>query len=106
MAIVTIKANVEWHAKRSPTSDRWIGNCHALNLSMEADTLDELHSLIPETIHLLMTDLFAEDELDQYLRAKGWHAVNMPTRTDGDVEFDVPWFLVAEGTRDSQRSAH
>ena len=106
MAVVPINVKLEWRAMRSASSSRWIGICDALNLSMEAESLDELHSLIPETIHLLMTDLFEENELDQYLRTKGWHAVNIPTGPVGDIEFDVPWYLVAEGARDFQRSTH
>jgi hypothetical protein len=103
---VTVQAKVEWRARRSSTSARWIGECEPLNLSMEADSLDELHSLIPEAIHLLMVDLFEDNELDRYLRERGWHAVGMPAGPDGDVEFDVPWYLVAEGARDSQRRGY
>ena len=106
MTMVTIQTNLEWRAKRSRSSNRWIGECQALNLSMEAETLDELHSLIPETIHLLMADLLGDNELDQYLREKGWQAVGVPARSDEDVEFNVPWYLVAEGARDTQRRAY
>ena len=100
---VQIQTKVEWRAQRSGSTNRWIGVCEALNLSTEAESLDGLHSLIPETIHLLMVDLLADNELDQYLRDKGWRAVGVPSAPDGDVEFDVPWYLVAEGARDSQR---
>lgn len=103
---VIIHTNVEWRARRGATGKRWIGVCEALNLSMEADTLDELHGLIPETIHLLMTDLLEDNELDRYLRDKGWQAVGIPTQPEGDIEFEVPWYLVAEGARDPQRRAH
>ena len=97
---------MEWRAQRSPTSNRWIAVCDALNLSMEADSLDELHSLIPETIHLLMTDLLEDNELDQYLKDKGWQATGVPPLPERDVSFEVPWYLVAEGARGSQRGAH
>jgi hypothetical protein len=98
---VKIQANIPWHAKRSTTSNRWIGVCDVLNLSMEADTLDELHSVIPEAIHLLLEDLLADNELAQYLRDKGWEADPIPS--DRDVAFDVPWHLIAEGARDPER---
>src|SRR6266508_1294623 len=97
---VNIEAKVRWRAFRSPTSKRWIGVCDELNLSTEADSLDELHSLIPECIHLLMIDLLEDNELEQYLRDKGWRATNLPTRRPrGAIEFDVPWQLIAEGAR-------
>jgi hypothetical protein len=95
---VRIHANIPWHAKRSDSSNRWIGVCEALNLSMEAETLDELHSVIPEAIHLLMMDLLEDEELAEYLREKGWQADNLPSDKT-DVTFDVPWHLIAEGGR-------
>jgi hypothetical protein len=73
---------------------------------MEADSLDELHGVIPEAIHLLMIDLLEDNELDKYLRERGWQALNMPSRPDGDVQFDVPWQLIAEGARGTERRAH
>jgi hypothetical protein len=103
---VTIQANVPWRVYQSE-SKRLIGVCDALNLVLEADSDDELRSLIPEALHLLMLDLFADNELDQYLREKGWQALNLPARPDGDIQFDVPWHIIAEGARrDSQRRAH
>ena len=104
---VTIEANLQWRAKRSTAGNRWIGVCEELNLAMEADSLDELHSLIPESIHLLMIDLLEDNELDQYLRDRGWRSTGVPAHKHaGDVEFDVPWSLIAEGARDLERRAH
>ena len=100
---------VVWRAVRSPTSRRWIGVCDALNLVTEADSLDELHSVIPESIHLLLEDLLSENELDRYLKERGWTAENVPPSPAQakDVQFDVPWELVAEGAvRDPERRAH
>ena len=81
--------------------------CDAMKLVTEADTLDELHSLIEETIQLTLTDLLEDGELDVYLRDIGWRAGPMPVRQDGrDVEFDVPWELVAERARSTERRPH
>jgi hypothetical protein len=104
--IVAIEANIVWHAKRSEMSKRWIGVCEALNLSMEADSLDELHCVIPEAIHLLMVDLMEDNELDRYLRDKRWTASSVPNQAQGEVEFNVPWELIVEGARGSERRAH
>jgi hypothetical protein len=105
--VVNVDVKLEWIARRSSTSNRWIGSCDALNLSTEADTLDELHSLIPEAIHLLMIDLLQDDELEDYLKKRGWVATNIPPNHQvPDVEFNIPWQLIAEGQRDSPRSAH
>jgi hypothetical protein len=104
---VFINATLAWRAKQSTTSRRWIGICDALNLAMEADSLDELHGLIPESIHLLMIDLLQDNELDAFLRARGWQASNLPDPTEDDVQFEVPWELIAEGVRGGgERRAH
>lgn len=104
---VNIQAIVQWRHRRSPTSSRYIAICDELNLCLEADSEDELRSLIPEAMHLLMVDLLADNEIDQYLREKGWQAMNLPARLEGNVEFDVPFELIAEeARRDSARRAH
>jgi len=106
--IVNIEAkNVVWRVAISPTSRRHIAICDALSLTLEAKNREELHSLIPEAIHLLMIDLFAEDELDQFLRDRGWRAPKLPPRTQRNIEFKVPWELVAERVRrDSERRSN
>ena len=104
---VTIQANVEWVSFQSSTSKRYIGVCDMLNLSLEADSEDELRSLIPEAMDLLMGDLLSDNELDGFLKEKGWQAINLPARPDGDIKFEVPFELIAAGARrDSERRPH
>ena len=104
---VEVDSQLQWRATQSAASGRWIGVCDALSLVMEADSLDELYSVIHEAVQLLMTDLLEDDELTQYFRARGWRAANMPSRSDiRDVQFLVPWQLIAEGADGSKRVAH
>jgi hypothetical protein len=106
--IVSIESKVQWQVARSATSGRWIGVCQPMNLAMEANSLDELSEVIKESIHLLLIDLLQDNELDQFLRDRGWTALNMP-RCDvtGDVEFDVPLeLLVAESSRGPEYRPH
>lgn len=79
-----------------------------MNLVMEADSLDELHSVIEEAMQLLLVDLLRDNELDQFLREHGWRAQDIPVQArPEDVQFSVPWELIAEGTsRDSERRPH
>lgn len=102
---IEVATKIEWLARQT-VSGRWVGVCESLNLATEADSLDELHSVINESIQLLMVDLLEDDELSSYLHARGWHASNLPAVHDGDVEFDVPWHLIAEGRLDTERRAH
>jgi hypothetical protein len=104
---VIIEANIAWRATRSSWSNRWVGVCEAMNLTTEAESLDELHSVINATFHLFLTDLLRDKELKEYLREHGWHALNLPSDHQEDVEFEVPWeLIVAERTRESARRTH
>jgi hypothetical protein len=103
---VTINANVPWIVFPSSTSKHLIAVCDPLNLSLEAVDEEELRSLIPEALHALFSDLFADNELDAYLREKGWQAANLPARPDGDVKFHVPWHI-AQGVQNGiERCSH
>ena len=79
-----------------------------MNLTAEAESLDELYSVIDETIQLVLVDILRDNELDRFLRDRGWRAVNLPTAPNPgeQVDFDVPWDLIAEGSRGSERRAH
>jgi hypothetical protein len=107
-ATLHLQANLQWRARQNPDTSRWIGICDPMNLSMEAATLDELHGVINETIQLVLTDLLHDNELDAYLKAHGWTATNLhDVRIEEDVCFDVPWELIADGSRaNSERRPH
>ena len=79
-----------------------------MNLVVEAESLDELYSVIDEAIQLMLVDLLRDNELEQFLREHGWHARNVPLRVKPEnVKFDVPWELIAEGAKnDSERRPH
>ena len=79
-----------------------------MNLVMEADSLDELHSVIDEAMQLMLVDLLRDNELDQFLREHGWRAQGIPQQVKPEeIQFSVPWQLIAEGTRrDSERRTH
>lgn len=107
-AVVTVNvgAAIQWFAHYSPSSGQWIGICDALGLTLEAGSLDELHSVIEEGIQLMMRDLLEDNELESFLRDMGWSMGAIPgNRPAQSVEFDIPWQLVAERARDFARSA-
>ena len=106
--VIEVKSTLEWTATQSASSGGWIAECEALGLSMEGDSLDELHSLIPEACFALLVDLLEDNELEQFLTERGWHAMNMPAGpVSDDIEFSFPWHLIAQGTAcGSERRAH
>jgi hypothetical protein len=104
---IQLEAQVQWRAEKGCSKDAWIGVCDALNLSIEADSLDQLHSLIPESMHLLMVDLVMDNEFHQYLKDKGWKSTGNPQHDHAErTEFHVPWELVAAGQNGSERRTH
>lgn len=106
--VIEVTSTLEWTATQSEKGNRWVAECEALGLSMEGESLDELHSLIPEACFALFIDLFEDNELNQFLGDRGWEAVNMPTApVADDIGFSIPWNLVAQGAvRDPERRAH
>ncbi len=103
---IEVGGNIAWVAKRSGQSDRWIGICEPMGLTVDAATLDELHSVIAETMYLVLTDLLEDNELDAFLRKRGWTAVQDSAAGERSPEFNVPWELIAEGARDPERRPH
>jgi hypothetical protein len=100
---IEVKHRLQWLATQTP-SGNWIGICEPMNLSMEAKSLDELWNIIPETINLLFQDLLGDNELDSFLKERGWRAASIPAKPAlKDVEFNVPWELIAEKERDTTR---
>lgn len=93
-----------WLVRREP-SGRWLAECKEMGLATEATSLDELYSVIWETIELTLCDLLEENELDAYLRERGWTAERQGETAD-DVQFNLPWQMITEGMRDTQRRAH
>ena len=96
------QVQIQWRAERAP-SGRWIAVCQPMNLVTEADSLDELHSVINEAMQLLLVDLLRDNELEAFLRAHGWKARLPVAANPADVQFNVPWQLIAEGAHDSAR---
>lgn len=105
--VITIHGRLEWRAVEGETAGQWIGICDALNVSMEADSLDELRSVIGETIHELLLDLLEDDELESFLAARGWTSTTSTVADGDDLSFDVPWEVIVQGAQnDSARHCH
>ena len=97
---IEMQGAISWLATKCQSGDRWVAECEALGLSMEGNSLDELHSLISEASFALFVDLFEDGELEQFLMDRGWQAGSLPSRCDVDdeIDFSIPWALIAQGT--------
>ena len=105
---IEVSSTLQWTATQTALGTRWMATCEPLGISVEGESLDEVHGLIPEACFVLFTDLIEDNEFDEFLTARGWRSRNQPTGSvDEEIEFLIPWNLVAEGKqRDSTRSTH
>lgn len=102
-----MESEIQWVATESSVSGLWVAHCEPLGISLTADSLDELHSLIDEACQLLFLDLFEDNELDEFLTERGWKSSAVPTENSDGIEFLVPWNMIASGGHhDSTRRAH
>jgi len=95
MSIVDISGTVEWRVRRS-ASGHLIADCESLSLTLQADTQEELASLIGEAQHVLFMDLAEDGEFDEFLRRRGWRVLQpVPERpSESGVVFRADYNLV------------
>jgi hypothetical protein len=95
---IQINAKVEW-AVRKLQSGTWIGVCNTLGLTIVAKDDQELKSVIEEALSGLLLDVFADGEMDAFLRTRGWQAksplpANDQSAIENGVQFDLPFELL------------
>ena len=94
---IEVTSRLEWRATRCSETQYWVAECAPLGLVMEAPSLDELDGLIEEASYLLFSTLLQDGQFDNFLRARGWQASNVPENPEDDkIGFSIPWSLVAE----------
>lgn len=103
---VEVNAQLQWVFYRDEPSRRWIGVCDALKLTVEGETHADLRENIEDTLDLLMLNLLQENELDRFLTQHGWSLEKRPPFDSQDVQFDVPFELIARQANRSARSIH
>ena len=102
MKTVRVDANVRWQILRGQGSN-WVGVCEPLKLTVQGETWAELMEDIALTLNALLNDLLASDELDRFLRDRGWTLMGpLPARPDG-VRFDVPFLPAIMGNDPAKR---
>lgn len=106
---IKITANVQWTYALDPESNRWIGVCEPLQLTVEGETQAILMESITETMDALMHDVWETGDLTEFLRRHGWAMESdIPARPDDgkDYWFDVPIDLIAQAQNDSARKVY
>lgn len=89
-----LQAQLVWAATKTRRGTV-VAKCDPLGLTVEADNNRELASIIGESLHVLMLDLYEDGELPRFLQEHGWTPnhplpVSLP---EGGVKFDVPFHV-------------
>jgi len=63
---IRIDTVLDWHVTQDTTSKHFIADCDWLHITLSSDTLDELISIIPESLELLLTDLIKEGDIQTF----------------------------------------
>lgn len=91
MPQITVQGNFQWVFARDPDSDTWIGVCDALNLNAIGDSFMEFQQCANDAMQALFADLFADGELEAFLRRNGWQQFGVVPRNGTTPRFDVPF---------------
>lgn len=92
---INIQANLAWAVHRSEAGNL-IAECEPLGLTLQAESDEELRSLIAEAQHVLFLDLLEDGELEGFLRRHGWTPSGpLPAKAEG-VLFSAPFTMVPQ----------
>lgn len=91
--MVRIKAELTWAVTQDPESGVYIGICEAVNLNAMGETFADFQQSASDALNLLLTDLFEDDELEQFLVDRGWSTETSLPDPNGVPTFDVPFNL-------------
>ncbi len=96
--------NLDCIAFRSPSSNRWVGECEALGIVVEATDLNTLNQRFAEAICLLLTDLAETGDMDEFLEMKGWKKEEKEALSEYDP-VNIPWNLIARNNKHGSKQA-
>lgn len=105
MTIVKVEAAVNWKYFRG-AGGNWIAICDPLALTVQSETWAFLMEDIAETLNAMFKDLLASNELNRFLRDRGWQPIGMLPSNHDDIWFDVPININQATNHDPQVALH
>jgi hypothetical protein len=86
-------AALYWTLSRTARG-RVLATCESLALTLEADSEEEAHSLVPESQDAFFLTLLRDGTLERFLHDRGWslHPPPLPS-SDADVTFRAPFSM-------------
>ena len=92
--IRVIQANVPLQCFRARKGQGdWVGVCEPLKITVQGDTWGDLLEDFHSTLDAILKDLLATDELDKFLKDRGWQVSGTipPSARRDQIRFDVPF---------------
>ena len=96
MRVIRIDTQVRWSVVQA-RGGNWVAVCDPLKLTVQSDTWANLMEDIAQTLDALLKDLLSSNELETFLRERGWVAIGQIPRKPKDVRFDVPFIPALMG---------
>lgn len=93
VAVVSIEAKIAWRCSRA-RGGNWIAICDPLGLTVQSARYSELAEDVGDTLDLMFRELLRSNELDGFLRARGWKRGVGRLPRPANVRFDVPFELL------------
>lgn len=84
----------------------WVAICDALKLTIQSDTWVDLMEDMAFTLDAILKDLLSSNELNKFLRDKGWKIVGRIPRHPTDMRFDLPIIPSIIDSYGSQKPIH
>jgi len=104
--VIRINGNVNFNILQT-NKRNWIAVCEPLKLTFQADTWANLMEDIAHTLDAILKDLLSSNELDKFLKDKGWNVIGrIPAKQSPDMFFDLPFLPVMAKANDTARSVH
>ena len=104
MVVVKIEGKTEWKCLRAKGGN-WVAICDPLQLTIQSATWATLMEDIAQTLNAIFVDLLRANELEPFLRDRGWKSLGQIPVKRANVWFDVP-FIPRPATRDRQVAIH
>jgi hypothetical protein len=102
---ILVDANILWQVFRSK-NENWLGICEPLKLTIQSDTYADLMEDIGLALDGLLKEMLATNELNSFLRDRGWQLVGAFPNPQQHVRFDVPFVPAMMGANGPQRELH
>lgn len=103
---IQLEGPLQWRYNRTKEGP-FVAVCDALKITLESDSWSDLLEDMALAIDAILKDMFATNDLDPFLRERGWtFAGPLPNRL-AEIQFEIPFELIAEKAKhDPQIGIH